>query len=230
MIDLVNVNFSYGNGTTALKDVNLKINSGEFAFVVGASGAGKSSMLKLLLRENVATSGTVIVNGYNLGKLKRREIPKFRRSIGVVFQDFRLIPTMTVFDNVAFSLRVTNATNKFIRSRVPYVLELMGLKDKGKRFPNELSGGEQQRVALARALVNDPTLIIADEPTGNVDPELSFEIMELLREINNCGVTVLMVTHEHDLVRHFGGRTINIENGRVTFDGIIGGQDEVQQL
>ena len=181
MIDLVNVNFSYGNGTTALKDVNLKINSGEFAFVVGASGAGKSSMLKLLLRENVATSGTVIVNGYNLGKLKRREIPKFRRSIGVVFQDFRLIPTMTVFDNVAFSLRVTNATNKFIRSRVPYVLELMGLKDKGKRFPNELSGGEQQRVALARALVNDPTLIIADEPTGNVDPELSFEIMELLR-------------------------------------------------
>lgn len=228
MIDLINVNFSYDNGTTALKDVNLKINSGDFAFVVGASGAGKSSLLKLLLRENVATSGTVIVNGYNLGKLKHREIPKFRRSIGVVFQDFRLIPTMNVFDNIAFSLRVTNASNKFIRSRVPYVLELMGMKDKAKRFPNELSGGEQQRVALARALVNDPTLLIADEPTGNVDPEMSFEILELLREINNCGVTVLMVTHEHDLVRHFGGRTINIEKGTVAFDGILGGWDEVE--
>ncbi len=230
MIDLINVSFSYDNGTTALKDVNLKIDSGEFAFVVGASGAGKSSLLKLLLRENVANSGTVIVNGFNLNKLKRREIPKFRRSIGVVFQDFRLIPTMTVFDNIAFSLRVTDASNKFIRSRVPYVLELMGLTDKVKRFPNELSGGEQQRVALARALVNDPTLLIADEPTGNVDPELSYEILELLREINNCGVTVLMVTHEHDLVRYFGGRTINIENGKVAFDGIIGGQDEREQL
>ena len=183
-----------------------------------------------MLRENVANSGTVIVNGFNLNKLKRREIPKFRRSIGVVFQDFRLIPTMTVFDNIAFSLRVTDASNKFIRSRVPYVLELMGLTDKVKRFPNELSGGEQQRVALARALVNDPTLLIADEPTGNVDPELSYEILELLREINNCGVTVLMVTHEHDLVRYFGGRTINIENGKVAFDGIIGGQDEREQL
>ncbi|MDF2567803.1 MAG: ftsE [Oscillospiraceae bacterium] len=226
MIDLVNVSFDYENGTTALKDVNLKINSGEFAFVVGSSGAGKSSMLKLLLRETIATTGKVIVNGYNLTNLKNKEIPKFRRSIGVVFQDFRLIPSMTVFDNIAFSLRVTDASVRFIRNRVPYVLDLMGLADKARRYPNEISGGEQQRVALARALVNDPTLIIADEPTGNVDPELAYEIVELLKEINSCGPTVLMVTHEHDLVRQFGGRTINIENGTIAFDGYIGGTDE----
>lgn len=223
MINLENVSFNYSNGTTALKNISLDINSGEFAFIVGSSGAGKSSLLKLLLRENVPTEGRVIVNGYNLGELNRREISKFRRSIGVVFQDFRLIPSLTVFDNIAFSLRVTDASNKYIKSRVPYVLDLMGLSHKAKNYPNELSGGEQQRVALARALVNDPTVIIADEPTGNVDPELSYEIVELLKQINNCGVTILMVTHEHELVRDFGGRTISIEKGQVAFDGYVEG-------
>lgn len=226
MVDMTDVSFKYENGTVALRDINLSIDKGEFAFVVGSSGAGKTSLLKLLLRESVPTTGKVIVNGFDLGELKRREIPRFRRSIGVVFQDFRLIPSMNVFDNVAFSLRVTDASAKFIKSRVPYVLELMGLENKLKNYPNELSGGEQQRVALARALVNDPTLIIADEPTGNVDPELSFEIMELLQGINKCGVTILMVTHEHELVKRFGGRTISIEKGMVAFDGYVGGQDD----
>lgn len=226
MVNLENVTFKYNNGTTAINDISLDINSGEFAFIVGSSGAGKTSLLKLLLRENVATEGRVIVNGYDLGSLNRREIAKYRRSIGVVFQDFRLIPSISVFDNIAFSLRVTDASNKFIRSRVPYVLDLMGLADKAKRFPNELSGGEQQRIALARALANDPTLIIADEPTGNVDPELSHEIVELLKQINNCGVTILMVTHEHELVRDFGGRTISIEDGMIAFDGYVGGQND----
>ncbi len=224
MVNLENVTFQYNNGTTALKDISLDINSGEFAFIVGSSGAGKSSLLKLLLRENVATEGRVIVNGYDLGALNRREISKFRRSIGVVFQDFRLIPSLTVFDNIAFSLRVTDASSKFIKSRVPYVLDLMGLSDKAKRYPDELSGGEQQRISIARALVNDPTLIIADEPTGNVDPELSYEIVELLEKINDCGVTILMVTHEHELVKDFGGRTISIEDGMVAFDGYVEGQ------
>ncbi len=227
MIDLMDVCFSYENGTEALKDVNLRIDNGDFAFIVGSSGAGKSSIIKLLLRETRATSGTVIVNGYNLNRLKERQIPKFRRSIGVVFQDFRLIPNMTVFDNVAFSLRVTDASNKVIRQQVPYVLELMELQDKARKYPYELSGGEQQRVALARALVNDPPLIIADEPTGNIDPEFSYEIVEMLRAINRCGTTIVMVTHEHEMVKYFGGRTINIEDGAVVFDDYItGGSNE----
>ena len=158
--------------------------------------------------------------------MKSRQIPKFRRSIGVVFQDFRLIPNMTVYDNIAFSLRVTDASNKLIRQQVPYTLELMELKDKAKKYPYELSGGEQQRVALARALVNDPPLIIADEPTGNIDPEFSYEIVEMLRAINRCGTTIVMVTHEHEMVKYFGGRTINIENGVVVFDDYIGGANE----
>lgn len=226
MIEITDASLKYDNGTSALKNVNLKIDSGEFAFVVGSSGAGKSSLLKLLLRERKVTSGKVIVNSYDLTKIKNRNIPKFRRSIGVVFQDFRLIPNMNLYDNVAFSLRATNSSNKFIKQRVPYVLELMGLSAKMKRFPHEISGGEQQRVALARALVNDPPLIIADEPTGNIDPELSYEIVELLQAINKCGPTILMVTHEHDIVKHFGGRTINIEHGTITFDDYIGGKDE----
>ena len=226
MIDLINVCFSYDNKTDALKDVNLRVDNGEFAFIVGSSGAGKSSIIKLLLRENLATSGTVIVNGYNLGKLKQRQIPKFRRSIGVVFQDFRLIPDMTVYDNVAFSLRVTDASNKTIRQQDPYVHELMELQDLPRKYPQEISGGEQQRVALARALVNDPPLIIADEPTGNIDPEFSYEIVEMLQAINRCGTTIVMVTHEHEMVKYFGGRTINIEDGEVVFDGIIGGTHE----
>ena len=223
MIDLINVSFQYDNGTEALKNLNLRIDKGEFAFIVGASGAGKSSIIRLLLRETVATEGQVVVNGYNLNKLKQRQIPKFRRSIGVVFQDFRLIPEMTIYDNVAFSLRVTDASRKFIRQQVPYVLELMNLKDKARMHPYELSGGEQQRVALARALVNDPPLLIADEPTGNIDPEFSYEIVEMLEAINKCGTTVVMVTHEHEMVKHFGGRIIDIENGELVFDDVIKG-------
>lgn len=226
MIDLINVSFSYENGTEALHDINLRVDNGEFAFIVGSSGAGKSSIIKLLLRETTATEGTVIVNGYNLNRLRNSQIPKFRRSIGVVFQDFRLIPNMTVYDNVAFSLRVTDASTKLIRQQVPYVLELMELQDKARKFPYELSGGEQQRVALARALVNDPPLIIADEPTGNIDPEFSYEIVEMLRGINRCGTTIVMVTHEHEMVKYFGGRTINIEEGVVVFDDYIGGANE----
>ena len=199
------------------------MDNGEFAFIVGSSGAGKSSIIKLLLRETQATEGTVIVNGYNLNRMKSSQIPKFRRSIGVVFQDFRLIPNMTVYDNVAFSLRVTDASTKLIRQQVPYTLELMELQDKARKYPYELSGGEQQRVALARALVNDPPLIIADEPTGNIDPEFSYEIVEMLRAINRCGTTIVMVTHEHEMVKYFGGRTINIEDGVVVFDDYIGG-------
>jgi cell division transport system ATP-binding protein len=226
MIELVDVSLKYDNETTAIDDINLKITPGEFVFIVGASGAGKSSIIKLLLRERVATKGTVYVNGFNLNKMKRRKIPAYRRTLGVVFQDFRLIPNLNVFDNVAFSLRVTDASAKYIRTRVPYILNLMGLTDKAKRFPNELSGGEQQRVALARALVNDPPMIIADEPTGNVDPELSYEIVDLLKSINECGTTVIMVTHEHDIVRYFGGRTISIEHGKIVFDDVIGGPNE----
>lgn len=221
MIDLSNVSLKYDNKTTALQNVNLNIDSGEFVFIVGASGAGKSSIIKLLLRERVATTGIVSVNGANVGRLKQRQIPLYRRKLGVVFQDFRLIPNMTVYDNVAFSLRVTDTSTKFIRNRVPYILNLMGLEHKVKSYPHEISGGEQQRVALARAIVNDPPIIIADEPTGNVDPELSYEIVELLQGINQCGTTVIMVTHEQELVKRFGGRTITIDNGRVVFDDII---------
>ena len=203
MVEFKDVSVTYSSGVDALNKVNLKINDGDFAFVVGPSGAGKSTLIKLVLKEIDATSG-----------------------IGVVFQDFRLIPTMTVYENVAFVLRVIDAPAKYIRSRVPYVISLVGLSDKAKSYPTELSGGEQQRVALARALVNDPQLIIADEPTGNIDPALSYEIVELLKGINECGTTILMVTHEHDLVRYFGGRIININKGQIAFDEVIGGSNE----
>ncbi|MGI5958613.1 MAG: cell division ATP-binding protein FtsE [Massiliimalia sp.] len=226
MIELSDVCLKYDNDTVAVDHMNLRVDDGEFVFIVGSSGAGKSSIIKLLLREKVASSGVVRVNGYNLNKIKARKIPEFRRTLGVVFQDFRLIPTLNVFDNVAFSLRVTNASTQYIRTRVPYILNLMGLEGKAKRFPHEISGGEQQRVALARALVNDPPLIIADEPTGNVDPELSYEIVDLLKGINECGTTIVMVTHEHDIVRHFGGRTVSIEHGKIVFDEMIGGYHE----
>ena len=208
----------YPNGTLALNDVSLRIADGEFVFIVGSSGAGKSTLIKLMLREERATSGVIKVNGRNLGKMPRYKIPKFRRSIGVVFQDFRLIPNMTAYDNVAFALRVTNVSNKEIKRKVPYMLSLVGLANKAKCKPDELSGGEQQRVALARALVNSPSLIIADEPTGNIDPELSFEIVDLLNEINKLGVTIVMVTHEHDLVQQFNRRVITIEKGEVIRD------------
>ena len=226
MVELKNVSVTYSTGVDALNNISLRINDGDFAFVVGSSGAGKSTLIKLILKEIDATSGIVMVNDYNLSKLQKKKIPEFRRTIGFVFQDFRLIPSMTVYENVAFVLRVIDAPRKYIRKRVPYVISLVGLQDKANSYPNQLSGGEQQRIAIARALVNDPQLIIADEPTGSIDPELSYEIVELLKGINECGTTILMVTHEHDLVRHFGGRIININSGEIVFDEVIGGNNE----
>ena len=223
MIEFKGVHKVYDNGTKALKDVNLRIDKGEFVFIVGASGAGKSTFLKLIMREEVANAGEVIVNDFKLSKLKRREIPYLRRTMGIVFQDFRLINNMNVFDNVAFAMRVIGASQREVRKRVPYILGLVGLQNKARHYPMELSGGEQQRVGLARALVNNPALIIADEPTGNIDPELSYEIVELLNEINRRGTTVLMVTHERDLVRMFNRRVIEIREGCVVSDSTQGG-------
>lgn len=232
MVELKNVDVHYKDGgkdgVDALNEVNLRINDGEFVFIVGNSGAGKSTLLKLLTREIKPSSGRVFVNGYNLTKMKNHKLPYYRRSIGMVFQDFRLIPDMTVYENVAFVLRVTDRTNRYIRQRVPYVLNLVKLSDKAKAYPSQLSGGEQQRVAIARAFACDPSIIIADEPTGNIDPGLSYEIVELLKEINRCGTTVIMVTHEHDLVKYFGGRIISLKNGSVDFDDYIGGENEGQ--
>ncbi|MEG0396644.1 MAG: cell division ATP-binding protein FtsE, partial [Oscillospiraceae bacterium] len=218
MIQFHGVKKEYPGGIVALKDVNLDIKKGEFVFVLGHSGAGKSTFLKLILREEVATEGTVIVNGHDLNKIKQRDIPFMRRGLGVVFQDFRLIPTMTAYENVAFAMRVTNISERQIKRRVPYVLNLVGLSGKAHSYPSELSGGEQQRVALARALVHSPTLIIADEPTGNIDPELSVEIMELLQAINSVGTTVVVVTHARELAQRFHKRTITIDHGTVVDD------------
>lgn len=219
MIEFKNVTKIYGsNKTKALSKVNIKIDKGEFVFIVGASGSGKSTFLKLIMHEEKPTEGEIIVNGYSSSKMKRREVPYYRRTMGIVFQDFRLIPKMSVFDNVAFAMRVIGAREKEIRKRVPYILGLVGLAQKARSMPNELSGGEQQRVALARALVNNPKMIIADEPTGNVDPEMSHEIVELLTKINNRGTTVVMVTHEHELVRQFQRRVIVIKQGEVLSD------------
>ncbi len=218
MIEFRDVHKTYETGNEALRGIDIAIDDGEFVFIVGASGAGKSTFLKLIMREEVATSGEVVVSNFKLSKLKKRQIPYLRRAMGIVFQDFRLIDTMTVFDNVAFAMRVVGASHREIRRRVPYVLGLVGLQDKSKNFPPELSGGEQQRVGLARALVNNPSLIIADEPTGNIDPELSYEIMELLTEINRRGTTVLVVTHDHELVKSFGRRVIQIHQGLVVSD------------
>ena len=226
MIKLTNVSKRYPSGNLALDNVSLDIDKGEFVFIVGSSGAGKSTLMRLLLREETPTSGRVIVNGRNVGEMKRRDIPYFRRTLGVVFQDFRLIPTMNVYDNVAFALRAINVSNKDIRQRVPYILNLVGLQGKARSMPEQISGGEQQRVALARALVNNPDLILADEPTGNIDPELSYEIVELLTEINKVGTTIVMVTHEHELVAQFDHRIIQIEKGRLVADtGKIGGHN-----
>ncbi len=219
MIEFRNVSKIYGNGTHALHHVDLKIERGEFVFVVGPSGAGKSTFLKMILREEVPTEGTVLVNHYDLNQLKRKEIPYYRRSLGIVFQDFRLIPSMTVFDNVAFAMRVIGAGEQDIAERVPFVLNLVGLSGKEDSYPTEISGGEQQRVALARALVNNAGTIIADEPTGNIDPEMSYEIVDLFHRINDNGTTVVMVTHEHDLVRQYDDRIILLRDGYVVSDG-----------
>lgn len=219
MIDFRSVTKKYDNGTTALHDINIHIDKGEFVFVVGSSGAGKSTFLKLMMREEVPSHGTITVDGVVLNNIKKREIPYFRRRLGIVFQDFRLIPTMTVFDNVAFAMRVIGIKEKAIRRRVPYVLTLVGLNNKARCLPQELSGGEQQRVALARALANNAEVIIADEPTGNVDPQMSYEIVDLLMKLNETGTTVIMVTHEHSLVRCFNKRVITLDHGEVVADG-----------
>ena len=220
MIVFEDVTKVYPGGNTALENVNLHIKKGEFVFVLGHSGAGKSTFLKLILREEKATSGHVLVDGKDFSCMKEREVPYLRRKMGVVFQDFRLIPTMSVYENVAFAMRVTNIAEDKIRKRVPYVLGLVGLSQKADRLPEELSGGEQQRVALARALVHSPQLIIADEPTGNIDPELSLEMMELLSAINSVGITVVVVTHEHELAYRFSKRIITIDHGNVVDDAV----------
>jgi len=218
MIEFINVEKTYEQGNKALNGVNMQIEDGEFCFLVGASGSGKSTIIKLITGELKPTSGTVHVNGYSLERIRKREIPYLRRTVGVVFQDFRLISKMTVYENVAFAMRVIGAKEKEIKERVPYVLELVGLEDKASRHPTEMSGGEQQRLAIARALVNNPSMIIADEPTGNLDPTRSFEIMSLLQEINNLGTTVLVVTHAQNLVELFHKRVITIDQGVVVSD------------
>ena len=222
MILFTDVSKSYSADTQALKGVSMQIDDGDFAFLVGPSGSGKSTIIKLISGELRPTSGSVHVNGYSLERIRKREVPYMRRTVGVVYQDFRLIDTMTVYENVAFAMRVIGARKKEIMERVPYVLELVGLEDKGHRYPNQLSGGEQQRLAIARALVNNPSTIIADEPTGNLDPARAMEIMNLLQEINNLGTTVLVVTHAWDLVEAFHKRVIAINEGQVVSDGTEG--------
>lgn len=222
MIEFTDVTKSYIKDTLALKGISLQIEDGEFAYLVGASGSGKSTIIKIITGELKPTSGHVHVNGYSLERIRRREIPYLRRTVGVVFQDFRLINNMTVYNNVAFAMRVIGAREQEIKERVPYVLDLVGLSNMDKRHPNELSGGEQQRLAIARALVNNPSTIIADEPTGNLDPARSLEIMELLQEINNLGTTMLVVTHEKELVERFNRRVIVIDNGLIVSDGMDG--------
>lgn len=229
MIEFTDVVKSYTVGTKALRGVSMQIEDGEFAFLVGPSGSGKSTIIKLITGELKPTSGDVHVNGYSLARIRKREIPYLRRTVGVVFQDFRLIDSMTVYDNVAFAMRVVGSLEKEIRERVPYVLELVGLETKSRRHPNELSGGEQQRLAIARALVNNPSTIIADEPTGNLDPARSLEIMSLLQEINNLGTTMLVVTHERDLVERFNKRVIAINEGAIISDGMDGYYDYEDQ-
>ena len=222
MIEFNDVVKSYSEGNYALNGVSMQIEDGEFCFLVGPSGSGKSTIIKMITGELKPTSGTVHVNGYSLERIRKREIPYLRRTVGVVFQDFRLIENMTVYENVAFAMRVIGAREREIKERVPYVLELVGLTDKQSRHPGELSGGEQQRLAIARALVNNPSTIIADEPTGNLDPAMSVEIMSLLQEINNLGTTMLVVTHAQNLVEQFGKRTIVINDCVIVSDGMDG--------
>ena len=222
MIEFTDVVKNYSPDTQALRGVSMQIDDGEFAFLVGPSGSGKSTIIKLITGELRPTSGTVHVNGYSLERIRKREIPYLRRTVGVVFQDFRLIASKTVYENLAFAMRAVGAGKKEIQERIPYILELVGMEDKAHRHPKELSGGEQQRLAIARALVNNPSTIIADEPTGNLDPALALEIMVLLQEINNLGTTVLVVTHAQDLVERFEKRVIAIDEGLVVHDGMDG--------
>lgn len=218
MIEFRNVSKVYNNGTEALHNINLKVEKGEFVFIVGSSGAGKSTFLKLITCEERPNEGQVLIDGQDISHIRKGKIPYVRRKMGLVFQDFRLIDHMTVYDNVAFAMRVVGASPKAIKKRVPYILGLVGLQHKAKHYPTEMSGGERQRVGLARALVNNPSMIIADEPTGNIDPALSYEIVDLLSAINGRGTTVLMVTHEHSLVKHFHKRIIQIHSGEIVAD------------
>ena len=222
MIEFTDVVKNYSPDTQALRGITMQIDDGEFAFLVGPSGSGKSTIIKLITGELKPTSGAVHVNGYSLERIRKREIPYLRRTVGVVFQDFRLIATKTVYENLAFAMRAVGAQKKEIEERIPYILELVGMEDKANRHPNELSGGEQQRLAIARALVNNPSTIIADEPTGNLDPARALEIMVLLQEINNLGTTVLVVTHAQELVERFEKRVIAIDEGVVVHDGMDG--------
>ncbi len=218
MVEFRNVTKIYPNGTVALKNVSLKIEKGEFVFIIGPSGSGKSTLMKLIMKEEVPTEGEVYVNGYEVSSLDRYDVPYLRRSLGIVFQDFRLLPNKTVYENVAFAMQITEALPKEIRRQVPMALALVGLSRKANVYPAQLSGGEQQRVALARALVNNPPLLIADEPTGNLDPETSMEIMRLLCEINHRGTTVIVATHEKSIVDALKKRVIALDKGTITRD------------
>ena len=223
MIELKGVTKEYSKGISALNDINLKIEQGEFVFIVGDSGSGKSTLIKLLLKEIDPTSGTIIVNGQNLGRLKHRHIPQYRRSIGVVFQDFRLLRDRNIYENIAFAQRVTEKSTRVIKKKVPAALSLVGLAQKYKAFPKELSGGEQQRVAIARAVVNEPAILLCDEPTGNLDPTNSWEIMKLLEEANERGTTVLVVTHNQEIVNEMQKRVITMKKGVIVSDERKGG-------
>ena len=218
MIRLIDVYKEYDNGTKALKGVNMRIDDGEFVFLVGPSGSGKSTVIRLITAEIAPTEGRLMVNGYNLNNISPRQVPYMRRTLGIVFQDFRLIQKKTVYENLSFAMRAIGASSRELRRRIPYVLQLVGLEQKADRYPGQLSGGEQQRVAIARALVNNPSMIIADEPTGNLDPQRSLEIMMLLERINELGTTMLVVTHEKNLVNRFDKRVVAIENGRIISD------------
>ena len=222
MIRLIDIQKTYDNGTRALKGVSMRIDDGEFVFLVGPSGSGKSTIIKLITGEIAPSEGRLMVNGYNMNTIRPKQVPGMRRTLGVIFQDFRLIEKKTVEENLTFVMRVVGASPREIKKRIPYVLQLVGLDHKGDRLPSELSGGEQQRVAIARALVNNPSVIIADEPTGNLDPQRSLEIMMLLEKINERGTTMLVVTHEKELVNRFAKRVVAIESGRVISDGMGG--------
>ena len=230
MIRLKDVEMEYDNGTKAIQGITLTIQDGEFVFLVGPSGSGKSTIIKLITAEVAPTDGRLMVNGYNLNTIKPRQVPYMRRTLGVIFQDFRLIDKKTVYDNLTFAMRAVGASPREIRKRIPYVLDLVGLDRKGDCRPNELSGGEQQRVAIARALVNNPQMIIADEPTGNLDPTRSLEIMMLLERINELGTTLLVVTHEKELVNRFSKRVIAIRNGRLISDETGGYYNNEQKV
>ena len=223
MIDLVDVSKSYSKGQPAIDHMNLHVEKGEFVFVVGNSGSGKSTLIKLLLKELDPTSGTITVNGQQLNKLRRRKVAKYRRGVGVVFQDFRLLKDRNIYENIAFALRVTETPTRIIKKKVPAALSLVGLAQKYKSFPKELSGGEQQRVAIARALVNEPAILLADEPTGNLDPTNSWEIMSILKEANERGTTVLVVTHNQEIVNEMNERVITMKQGVIVSDEQKGG-------